>query len=257
MKSLSMVGLLILGSVMSSPVVAQTSDILIPGAGSVGPWRTYVQLFNGSESQVTVRLSADGYEQPDNPDCNAVLCTGARDLTIRSHGFAYAVLSDAVNGFPFAPFTFRVRLREGSASPAVSARMYNTENLAQSFEIPVVRADSLAARNPSELIFPDAIASDRGGRSNLVVAAIGGTARVTVQAYTALGADIQSSTYDIGDGGTLTIYDVFNDYLTGNSIPQLILPVRVTKVGGDGTIWGYLVSIDDQGAVTAEAGLNW
>jgi len=252
-----MVGFLILGSVVSGPIGAQTSDVIIPGAGSVGPWKTFVQLFNGSESQVTVRLAAEGYEQPDNPDCSAVICTGARDLTIRAHGFTYAVLSDAVNGIPFAPFTFRVRLREGPAPPAVSARMYNTENAAQSFEIPVARADSLAARNPSELTFPDAIASDRGGRSNLVIAAIGGDVRVTVQAYTAEGADIQSSTYDIPAGTTLAIYDVLHNYLVGNSIPQLILPVRATKVDGDGTIWGYLVSIDDQGAVTAEAGVNW
>jgi hypothetical protein len=248
---------MILVSVVSGPIAAQTQDVIIPGAGSVGPWKTYVQLFNGSLAQVVVRLAADGYEQPDNPDCSAFICTGALDLVIPVHGLASAVLSDAVNSTPYGPWTFRVQLRDGPELPAVSARMYNTLDAAQSFEIPVVRADSLAARNLSALTFPDAIASGREGRSNLVIAAIGGDARVTVQGFTADGADIQSMTYAISAGTTLTVYDVFKNYLLGNGTPQIFVPLRATKVEGNGMIWGYLVSIDDQGGVSSEAGLNW
>jgi hypothetical protein len=256
-KALSIAGLVILGSLASGALGAQTPDVLIPGAGAIGPWKTRVQIFNGSDADVTVRLAREGFEQAETPSCPPAACRGALDLTVPTLGLAYAILDDAlaVEDLPEL-WTYRVILRAGSAIPAVSARMFDTQGAGGSFEIPAIRADSLALRNPSSLSFPDAIASGRGGRSNLVVTCVGGDATVTVDAFTAAGALVQSYTYSVPSDGTLTLYDVFKNYLVSDPIPEIFLPLRVRKISGTGAIWGYLVTVDDQGNVSAERGTN-
>lgn len=257
MRRLSIAGLLILGLLMSRSIGAQTPDLIVPGAGAIGTWQTFFQFANGADATVTVRLAVAGVVVPSGNSCPPSACVGALDLTLAPNGFSYAVVGDAIIGAPAGPTTFFVTLLTGPAVPTVSARMFNSALTSQSFEIPVIRTDALISRNPSVLVFPDGIVSGFGGRSNLVVSAYGGDVTVEVEVFTALGFSFGRRTLTIASNSTLALYRVFESFLTVVGLPEIRLPVRVTKVSGSGLIWGYLAAVDDNGGVTAAAGANW
>jgi hypothetical protein len=243
-KRLSVAALFLLGLLVSHALAAQNPDAIVPGAGAIGTWVTSVGFANGSDLPVTVRVAS--VQVPPGVSCAPPFtCLGAQDVTVPGGSFWSVEVSPSFGG-PAGPTTLYVTLLAGPALPTVYALMINLAKTSERFEIPVIRTDTLSRLNPSVLVFPNSGFSSLGQfrRSNLLVSVYGGEVTVKVEG----GASLPTKNYAIGANSTLELYDLVR---VGDLVP---VQIRVTKLSGDGAIWGYLVLVDsDRAAATAGA----
>lgn len=220
------------------------------GAGFSGTWDTDFELANGENRAVRAAVGIPG------PAICGVCNNPTRYLDIPANGTARVsarevpFVSEAVQTF-YVGLTGRIEIGE---LPTTRARVVNRARPTQAIEIPVVRFSRLEEMNPSVLAFPGATRS-AAAHSNLVIAEVGVSRPITfrVEALDAAGTSLASREFFLRQGQTLFLIDVLQQL----GVVELDRgQVRVTKVGGDGLMWGLLPTVYDDGRVTVSVGMN-
>lgn len=227
----------ILAAQVGTPLVV---DVI--GAGSSGSWETDFEFANPEPVPMTavVTYASTPLGGSCPPSCPFV------NVVIPGNGTA------RLNAGPLGFGRFEVTRQGAGVLPSLTARWVNRANPQQSVEIPLVRRGSLLAADPSILSFPGATATTGNARSNLLIAHLSftQTGAVLVEAFAANGDALGSR------------------QLTLTSTPQVLrvleflrvtaaldAQIRVTRLSGDGPLWGYLITVGEDGTVTASSGL--
>jgi hypothetical protein len=143
----------------------------------------------------------------------------------------------------------------------VKARIYNRGSPGQSADLPTIRLSTLTNISPKTLTFPGA---QRAGpaRSNLLISDVNSTAaiigsrqmvRVRVDLLSLDGSLVASGEFDFFAGDSIYLIDVIGRLGVSNFERGQI---RVTELGNQALLWGYLSTINSDGAVSVFSGLN-
>jgi hypothetical protein len=157
--------------------------------------------------------------------------------------------------------TFFVRGIEEGFLPAVRGRIYNRDLPSQSADLPAIRLSTLTNLNPEVLVFPGAVRNGMA-RTNLLISELSVDRLVLDESPPTIrvGVDVIAS-----DGTQLASEDAV---LVGTSIYLADIvgrlgvttlqdgQIRVRRVGQEGRLWGYLATINADGAVSVFSGLN-
>ncbi len=234
-------------------VVRMSRDaVVMVGTGVSGTWDTEFRFANPSSLPQGVYLGL--FLEPSSV-CPG-FCNGQTGFTLPAQGTASLRASAPVPESPGPLFgNFGTAYARGSEEepPTVTVRVFNTARPTQGIEIPTIRLSTLNDRNPSVLAFPSASRS-AGAHSNLVVAEVG-TDEITVrvEAFSPGGELLGSNSFRIGAGATLFLVDALAQLgvleLDGGQI-------RVTRIVGNGLMWGFLATLTDNGGITVSPGMN-
>ncbi len=248
--ALSFLGARFLESAANRVVEIQPEAVIVAG-GSTGRWLTQVQVANVVPRPVTG--FAGRFPRP------AGVCAGQcpPEASVSLPAAGSGQLN--INGFDL--LTFFVRSLEEGVLPSVRARIYNRDLPSQSADIPTIRLSTLTSLNPKTLTFPGAL-KNGSARSNLLIAdasvdrlVIGPvqTTRVRVDLLDSGGFLIASGEFGFVGGGSLYLVDIIGRLgVTTFQDGQ----IRVTKIGDEGLLWGYLATVNSDGAVSIFSGLN-
>src|SRR5262249_47402314 len=217
------------------------SDWLVAvGSGHAGAWDTEFDLANALGRSVNPRIGERGPQ----------ICGICFDPTVVKNVPSLGVRHVLATEIPFVgegfdTFLVQTALTPDDDLPTTRARIVNRARPSQSAEIPVTRYSTIHKLNPSVLTFPTAT-RDTGAHSNLVIAEVGADRFelvVLVEAYTADG-ELAGRSRPINLAGAQTIELV--DVLQILDVPNLEGgQIRVTKVSGDGLLWGVLATAFD------------
>ncbi|HYT32532.1 MAG TPA: hypothetical protein VEO37_08065, partial [Thermoanaerobaculia bacterium] len=228
-------------------VEIQPDAVLVAGGGNAGSWETQFQFANLAERPV--RVFAGASSRP--ADVCTVTCGAQGFVNLAANG------SGELNSknIPIADVrTFFVRAIEDGVLPSVRARIHNRAATSQSADLPTIRLSALTSLNPKTLTFPGA-ARNGSARSNLLISEVSEkqSISVTVALLSPDGNQIASGDYSIFPGDSLYLVDVIGRLgVTSFQDGQ----IRVTKLGDQGLLWGYLATINSDGAVSVFSGLN-
>jgi hypothetical protein len=147
-----------------------------------------------------------------------------------------------------------VRVLDDGVLPSVRARVFNLNGPSQSLDLPTIRRSRLATLNPGLLTFPGAVRAG-GAHSNLWLAEAGlhEPLNVVIEAIDPEGNVLASRDETLGAGGSVYLVDVIA------ALGLARFPdgqVRVRKSGDRGLLWGYLATVDVNGAFSLFSGLN-
>jgi hypothetical protein len=234
----------------------QPDAAVVLAAQSAGGWTTEFNLANSENQKVTIFESSIF---PPQRVC-AGSCLAVISLQVPPLGSAKGTASQIDFG-EFGPLFFR-SLEDGLL-PAVRARFANSDSLARSADIPLVRLSTIAALDPAVLVFPSASRTSGGGHSNLLVAEVSSQSflrivpdtglRMLIEAFSSTGQPIGSLSTSVGAGGSVYLVDVLGqlgaDQLVGGQL-------RLTRIGGGGIMWAYLITESDDGAIGISLGLT-
>ncbi|MEP6995755.1 MAG: hypothetical protein ABI968_14630 [Acidobacteriota bacterium] len=251
------VGILVMLAGFSAPSALRgdVGDVLIiAGGGFVGPWDTEIDMANISADPISVTLSRSGpipmIEAPCPPNCNG------KTYTVPGHGTLRVLASD------FLAFTGPQMIRVETdkfvvdgpvhASPVVHARAVNTLSAAQFAELPVVRESTIKALDQVDpLVFPGASRLS-GVYSNLILGNIeefSPSSEILVEAFDSQGSVLGSAHF--------TAPTTFVDVVKALGVSELDGgQIRVTKLSGDGTLWGVLTTVVGNGSLKVSLGAN-
>jgi hypothetical protein len=122
-----------------------------------------------------------------------------------------------------------------------------------------VRLSTIVAANPTQLTFAGA-RQGSAGRSNLVLANVrrspaptfrGNDITAQIDGFAADGSPVGSMVVTLVYGQTIFLGQVLSQ-MGVTELPNGIL--RVTKISGDGILWGVLYSVDAVGRLAATLG---
>lgn len=228
-------------------------EAVLVAAGVSGGWGTEMQVGNPISRPLTILAG----RFPRAPGVCAGPCPPGGGVALPANGSGQI----DVNTSSSTLLTFFVRGLEEGALPSVRARIYDRNLPSRSADLPTIRLSTLTAVNPRTLVFPGAL-KDGLARSNLLLVdasvdrlVIGPiqTTRVRVELLDSGGSAVASGDFDFGGGGSLYLVDV---------IGRLGVPVfpsgqlRVSKLGEEGLLWGWLATVNSDGAVSVFSGLN-
>jgi Streptogramin lyase len=229
-------------------VEIQPDAVLIAGAGASGSWQTEFRLANVEPDPVTV--FAGVYPRP------AYVCTATCPIPqvlrkLPPNGSAAIGANQLRLGGLGIVF---VRVLEDGVPPSVRARVFNVNAPSQSVDLPAIRLSRLTDLNPSLLSFPGAMKSG-AARSNLWLAeaSMREPLEVVIELIDPDGHVVASRAETLGAGGSVYLVDVIAG-LGIASFPDGQL--RVRKSGDRGLLWGYLATVDVNGAFSLFPGLN-
>lgn len=233
----------------------QPDAVVVLAAQNVGGWTTEFDFSNVEDRPVTLFGSGSfspGISdlRPPRPDLY---------LSIPPHGSVEGNASPITFGPLFGALFFR-SLEDGTL-PSVKARLVNSASPSKTIDIPTIRLSSVASLDPAVLVFPSALRTRGGGHSNLLIAEVGAGSylrfpilqdvQVLVEGFSATGQSVGSLNATIPGGDSVYLVDVLAklgvDELSGGSI-------RLTRVGGRGIMWGYLITVTDDGAIGVSLG---
>src|SRR5262249_52318395 len=166
----------------------------------------------------------------------------------------------AASGVPssegFDTFLILTGLAPEADLPTTRARIFNRTRPCESSEIPVIRYSTIRRLNPSSLTFPTAT-RDASTHTNLVIAEVsaeGAELTVLVEAYTADGLLAgRSQAISLSFSQTREFVDILGLLGVGGLEDGQI---RVTKLSGDGLLWGLLATSSDDGRLLISPGMN-
>jgi hypothetical protein len=234
-----------------SATVAIAGDwFVIVGAGFSPPWDTDLELANAGTDPAEAWIS----ELPFFAPC--LSCPGT-PVSVPPLGTAKITAQAALSPFG-APGvqTLVVEPLSGNRPPTVTARVVNRDRPSQAIELPVIRRSTIEALNPAVLAFPSARRT-ADSHSNLLVAEVsreeGRGLSILVEADSAAGERLGSTTFDLSAGSTLFLVDALAQ-LGVSSLEDG--QIRVTKTGGSGLMWGLLATVYDEGRVSVSLGVN-
>ena len=235
------------------PAALRGDSLIITGGGSVGLWDTEIDMANAVGDPIAVSLSIRGLPLavPCPPNCTRKV------YPLPGNGTLRIVASDFIGSLYPGPQMIRLETDAGVPAPVVHARFVNRLSAVQFAELPVVRESTLQALDPAVLTFPGASRID-GTYSNLILESIGDastTTEVLAEVFDSQGQLLGSGHFTVTGESTLqatTIVDVVGmlkvSVLDGGQ-------VRITKLSGDGVLWGLLSTIGG-GLVTVNFGAN-
>lgn len=235
-------------------VVRMARDaIVLVGTGVSGTWDTEFRFANPSSFSQGVYLGR--FLEP-NSVC-AGFCHGQTFFDLPPRGTASLRASAPTFGglgTVFGDLGTAYARGSGEEPPTVTARVFNTARAGQGIEVPTIRLSTLSDRNPSVLAFPSA-SRGTGVHSNLVVAEVGTDDEISVRvdAFSPGGELLGSNSFRIEASTTLFLVDALAQLgvseLDGGQI-------RVTRITGNGLMWGLLATLSDDGGITVSPGTN-
>jgi hypothetical protein len=239
----------------TAAVGAWGADVLIAvGVGRIGSWRTEVVLANGTGAETQVQIA--GFPQYQ------IACPGpcpweGADLYPNT---SVAFTDDEMVKIGTGILTFYVSAADGSSLPVSRIRVVNTETPTQAIEIPTVRESAIRAGNFGRLSFPGAVRNSLG-HSNLALANLmspdgpgtGPDLQVQVEAFAEDGTSLGVGNYTIGFGQTIFLGDVLGQLGVASLDDGSI---SVTKIGGEGLLWGTASTVFANGGVAVSLGAN-
>lgn len=237
--TLSVFGAVFLESGGTRIVEIKPDAVMVPGIGTSGHWESEIEVANpGTRSAdilagVYLRYSCIslGYTPP------------ATSIELPPNGSGKMLVNTSVI---FGPGNFYVRNTVEGILPAVRARIYNRDAPSQSADLPAIRLSTLTKLNPTTLTFPGAVRSGPD-RTNLLIAELSidrlivetpiPSIRTRVEVLGSDGTLLGSEEFDVTSGTDLYLVDVIGRLGIASLQDG---QVRVTKVGGEGLLWGYL-----------------
>ena len=234
----------------------QPDAVVVLAAQNVGGWTTEFDFANVEDQTVTLFGSSVFV-----PQTACGICSSELRLAIPPRGSGKGTASQITFGPLFGALFFR-SLEDGIL-PSVKARLVNAATPSKAIDIPAVRLSTVAALDPAVLVFPSALRTGGGGHSNLLISEvsagsylrfpIGQDIQVLVEGFSAAGQSVGSLNATIRGGDSLYLVDVLGklgvDELSGGSI-------RLTHVGGEGIMWGYLITVTDDEAIGVSLGVT-
>lgn len=228
----------------------QPDAVVVLAAQNVGGWTTEFDFTNVEDQPITL-FGAAGFSPG--------LFYDRINLSIPSRGSGKGTASQIGFGPLFRALFFR-SLEDGIL-PSVKARLVNGSLPPKAIDIPAVRLSTVAALDPTVLVFPAALRTHGGGHGNLLIAEVGAGSylrlpipqdlQVLVEGVSAAGQSLGSFNATIPGGDSLYLVDVLArlgvDELSGGAI-------RLTRIGGRGIMWGYLITVTDDGAIGVSLG---
>jgi virginiamycin B lyase len=226
-------------------VEVQPDAVLIGGAGTSGSWRTEFRLANVEGTSVTAFARSGSNRpvdvSPSPPQVRQKI--PANGSLVIGELWPFGAL-----GITFA------RVLDDGVLPSVRARIYNRDAPGQSADLPTIRLSTLTSANPRTLFFPGAV---RGGlaRSNLLLSEVSAREplQVTVDLLSSGGDVVASGSYAVDPGASLYLVDIVVRLGVASLQDG---QVRVSKVGDQGLLWGYLATVNSDGAISIFSGLN-
>lgn len=252
---LSFLGAQFLEAATNRAVEIQPDAVLVAGAGSSGRWDTQLQVANVGPRPVTV--FAGLYPKP--PTVCAGPCFPSASVPLPANGSGQLRLD---NSKLSELFTFFVRVLEEGDLPAVRGRIYNRDVPSQSADLPTMRLSTLTSLNPETLSFPGAVRNGLA-RTNLLISELNVdslvldrqplTMRVRVDLFASDGTQMASGEFSVVAGTSLYLVDVIGRLgVTTLQDGQ----IRVSRVGPEGRLWGYLATVNGDGAISIYSGVN-
>jgi len=228
--------------------------LIIAGGGFVGVWDTEIDMANTMADPIDVSLSIRGLPlgAPCPPNCVS------QTYTLPGHGTLRVLASDFIGELYAGPQMIRVETDAGVPAPVVHARSVSLLSAAQFAELPVVRESSIEGLDPSVLVFPGAVRA-LGIYSNLILESIGGALSTTdalVEVFDSQGQLLGSGQITVTGDSTFHATTIV-DIVGALGISELDAgQVRVTKLNGDGVLWGVLTTVVGKGSLKVSVGAN-
>jgi hypothetical protein len=227
-------------------VEIQPDAVLVAGAGTSGSWETEFLVANLEDRPVTVFVGVSSSPQSVCPGS----CFAQGFISLPANGSGGL---SSRNIFVGSVFTFFARALEDGILPSAKARIANRATPSQSADLPTIRLSTLTTLNPRSLSFPG-IAKTGPAHSNLVISEVSNEGMsVSVELFAGEGVVVATANYDIGPSGTLFLTDIvsrlgISDLASGQ--------LRVTRTTDQGLLWGYVATVNADGAVSVFSGLN-
>jgi hypothetical protein len=244
--------------VASTGIALPERDVLVVVGGGISyPWDTEFEVANPEPAAATVEIGQLSVPLSEAICPNPFPCViSLAQLSIPANGSVRKRATEGIGAFFVS--TLYVVPTSGTRLPVVRARVFDRVRPNRSADLPVLRRSTIAAMNPSVLVFPGATRSATA-RTNLVVAEVSGSGGIEfkVEAYSADGRRMGEERFEIGPGGPFGYSLFLVDLLARFQISSLDNgQIRVTKTGGTGLMWGLLATVSDDGGVTVSPGLN-
>jgi hypothetical protein len=237
------------------PAALRGDSLIIAGGGFVGLWDTEIDLANTLAEPTDVSLSVRGLPlgAPCPPNC-----TG-KTYRVPGHGTIRVLASDFIGELYAGPQMIRVETDAAVPAPVVHARSVSQSTASQFAELPVNRESSLQTLDPSVLVFPGA-SRVFGTHSNLILENIGSAglsgAEVLVEVFDSQGQRLGSGQVSVVGESTFratTVVDIVG--ALGVSVLDAG-QIRVTKLSGEGVLWGVLSTVVSDGFLKVNVGAN-
>ena len=231
---------------------SQVDDTVLVVGGYAGSWDTELLITNTNSAAVqgVVQAETSAGGQPCPISCPTAT------FNLPGHGTARLSARSFLGTAEEGPRNLRITTFLGLffIAPTVQARLVNTASPAQSTDLPVVAETAVDALNSTDLFFPGAQRSSTA-HSNLILTRVNATSSsfsVLVQAFSSDGVLLGGGQFTAPEGAkTLFLVDVLSQLgvsaVTDGSI-------QVTRVSGDGGLWGLLATSFADGRVTVSTG---
>jgi virginiamycin B lyase len=253
--SLSVFGAEVLESRTNRFLEVQQDAVIVAGAGTSGSWTTRLDVANPVDRPGFV--FAGVYPKPSTISLEGQPPQAGTTLAPNGSG-QISLDRSVVEGL----YNFFVSGPEVGTLPSVRARILYGNSPTQSADLPTIRLSTLTSLNPTMLVFPGALRKGPA-RSNLLISELSPedgdfaphplVVPVRIDLLDADGNPIGSENAEIMAGRTLYLVDIVGRLgVSTLSLGQ----VRVTKLGDQGLLWGYLATVNLDGAVSISSGVN-
>jgi len=182
-------------------------------------------------------------------------------FTIPANGMTVVMASDIPGTAAESVNSIFISAIDPLALPVVRARVLNTTNPPEGIELPAVRLSTVLSLDAAVLNFPSAQRS-AASHTNLAVAAItmeGGqeTLTVRVEIFGADGTLLGSGTFTNAVPAGVP-QNIFLTDIAGQLGVQTLEDglIRVTKLSGNGVLWGETSTVYPNGSVSVSVGRN-
>jgi hypothetical protein len=233
------------------PAAPSNDAIVFVGVGVSGTWDTEIVLANPDPFSNAVVVGIDIVPPSLCPPMTG--CLGDAGITVPPFGTA-RLLASEINGFFSGLLPLMLYISSDMDLPSVRARVVNGSLPSQAIEVPGIRLSTLTALNPVALSFPGATRSSVG-HSNIVMAEIAntGSLSILIEAFDSDGALKGSQPFEISSGQTVFLQDVLGQLGVTDLVDGQL---RVTKISGDGLMWGTMSTLYSDGGVAVSTGAN-
>lgn len=231
-------------------------SLVVVGAGKSGTWDTQLSFANPTDNPISLQITGSSEVFPSCIDPCPIAY-----LTIPPMG-TNGLWSSQIPGLATSNgplYTIFATLLNGTALPTMRARVVNRyANPDEAVELAVLNLQTALAMNPGVLVFPSATRS-AAVHSNLAIGSFLSDgekpATITVQAFSHDGTLLGSGTFSNCGPRCTNIFLI--DVLHQLGVESLDDgQIRVTKVSGDGVLWGELAVLDTVGHVQISLGRN-
>lgn len=237
---------------------AAADSLVVTGTGSPGTWTTQLEIANPGSTDLRMTIyQAAGFQECSFPVCPFVTLVVPADGT--------ALVETSALSFDSATQlqTIYVTPSDDVTLPTVRAQATNLSQPSQKNILPVVRLSTLNLLAPSVLSFPAASRTSTT-HSNIGVGVVApdGTNpmfSIRIDVLSSTGTLLASRTFantivpELGSGANIFLVDVLGLLGIGDLEEGQI---RVTKLSGDGALWGEMATVTSDCGVLMTEGIN-